>query len=216
MSRKRGRGEEDAPPVKLEEVTRAILRIISKWRDACDSEYQVRSKVEPRDDASVFRVGTFDELTCERIVSVIDGSLPGDYCVSDMHCDMLKRALVFTLRRNWCAQAGKEQRLAAVPTAPPEDVSNEFLRMRVAAMVTDKDDASSVSTAMGTILRQLPRGTTWSLTTTPAFYVVSFKVTDAKLSAQAVRAASTCESAAVDFERNTLRVGVAKQHPDIV
>ena len=62
----------------------------------------------------------------------------------------------------------------------------------------------------------MSRGTTWTLTTTPAFYVVSFKITDAKLTAQAVRAASACEAAAVDFERNTLRVSIAKAHPDIV
>jgi hypothetical protein len=216
MSRKRGRDEE-GPPVKVEEATRSILRIIGKWRDACDAEYNVRSKVETREDASVLRVGTFDELTCERIVSVLDASLPGDYCVSEMHCDMTKRSLVFTLRRNWCSGgASKDARTIATTVPPAEDVSQEFLKMRVGAMVTDKDDAQTVSSGMGAIMRHLARGTTWTLATTPSFYVVSFKLTDPKLSAQAVRAAASSHAAAVDFERSTLRVSIAKAHPDIV
>ena len=220
MSRKRGRDDEVAP-VKVEEATRAILRVISKWRDACDSEYEVRSKVETREDVSMLRVGTFDELTCERVVSVVDAGLPGDYTVSDMYCDMAKRALVFSLRRSWGgASAAKEARASAsAPPAlkpPTEDVSNEFIKMRVNAMVTNKDDAATVSAAMTAVLSHVARGTSWTLTTTPAFYVVSFKITDPKLNSHAVRAASACEAAVVDFGRSTLRVSVAKGHPDIV
>jgi hypothetical protein len=238
MSRKRAR-DDDAGPVKFEEVTRAVLRIIATWRDACDSEYDVRTRVETRDDASVLRIGAFDELTCKRVVAVLDAKLPGDYTITEGHCDVAKRALVCVVRRSWGSGGGdasvpkeartgslhsEQQQNAAVGSAPSasgvggsDTASSDFTRMRVSTMLNDKHDAAVVATAMSNVMQHMARGVTWTLTTAPAFYFISFKLSDAKLSSMAVREACACDArSSVDFERGTLRLCVPKSHPDIV
>ena len=254
MSRKRGRDDEyfehARAPVKFEEVTKALLRIVSVWRDACDSEYDVRARVETRDDASILRIGTFDELACIRIVSVLDAALPGDYTITESQCDMTKKGLVLIIRRSWSLRkngdaaapnggARKEARVdgggnnegalqettAPQPQQAPSGVSGEFVRLRVSNIIGDKNDAENVTAAMNAVMKYLPRGASWTVATTPACHVVSFKLTEPKLDTAAVRAACVASAgvggtggagSAVDFERGVLRVAVPKAHPDIV
>jgi hypothetical protein len=232
MSRKRGRGEDEVDararaPVKVEEVTRAVMRIVSAWRDACGSEYQVRARLETSQDASALRIGSFDELACNRIVAVLDADLPGDYSITESQCDMTKKGLILVIRRSWAggATAAKEARTdgeAAVGavTGSGGGVSSEFVRLRISNIIVEKADADSVVAAMNSVMKHLPSGTTWTVSSSPACHVVSFKLTDAKLSTAAVRAACVASASgsasAVDFERGVLRVSVPKAHPEIL
>lgn len=218
MSRKRGRDDEcfehARAPVKFEEVTKSILRIVSVWRDACDSEYDVRARVEARDDASVLRIGTFDELACARIVSVLDAELPGDYTITESQCDMTKKGLVLIVRRSWshrknCEasalnggsrkearadgggfnESAPQETTASQTQQAPAGVSGEFVRLRISNIISDKKDAENVTDAMNAVMKYLPRGASWTVATAPACHVVSFKLTESKLDTAAVRAA---------------------------
>jgi hypothetical protein len=233
MSKKRGREQHDgdaahaAAPVKFEEVTRAVLSVVRKWRDTCGSEYHIKVRVETSDDASTIRVGSFDELACERIIAVLDAHLPGDYTITSSHCDLAKKGLVLLVRRTRVRTDGaapaKEARTdgqAPADTGGGGGVSSEFVRLRVSNLISDKSDAESVVAAMNSVMVHLARGATWTLASGPAVHVVSFKITDAKLDTAAVRAACAASGAgnasAVDFERSVLRVAVPKSHPEIV
>lgn len=234
MSKKRGRDDDEndaraRAPVKVDEVTRAVMRIVSAWRDACGSEYQVRARIETSQDASVLRIGSFDELACERIVAVLDADLPGDYSITESQCDMNKKGLVLVIRRSWAggAIAAKEARTenAGADGAGPSGgggggggVSSDFVRLRISNIIQDKTDAERVVAIMCSVMKHLPSGTAWTVSSSPACHVVSFKLTDAKLNTDAVRAAcvSSDSASAVDFERGALRVSVPKAHPEIV
>ena len=235
MSKKRGRYDDDEndartrAPVKVEEVTRAVMRIVSGWLDACGSEYQVRARVETSQNASVLRIGSFDELSCDRIVAVLDATLPGDYSITESHCDMNKKGLILVIRRSWVGgePTAKEARAegtgsdGAVPSGGGGGgVSSDFVRLRISNIVTDKTDAERVVAAMGCVMKHLLTGTTWTVSSSPACHVVSFKLTDTKLNTAAVRAACVASASgsasAVDFERGVLRVSVPKAHPEII
>lgn len=234
MSKKRGRDDDETEararaPVKVDEVTRAVMRIVSAWRDACGSEYQVRARIETSQDSSVLRIGSFDELACDRIVAVLDADLPGDYSVTESQCDMTKKGLIIVIRRSWAggAAAAKEARpegdggdAAGSSGGGGGGVSTDFVRLRICNIVQDKTDAERVVAAMSSVMKHLPRGVTWTVSTSPACHVVSFKLTDGKLDTAAVRAACVASASgsasAVDFERGVLRVSVPKAHPEII
>jgi len=215
-------------PVKVDEVTRAVMRIVSAWRDACGSEYKVRARIETSQDASVLRIGSFDELACERIIAVLDADLPGDYSITESQCDMTKKGLILVIRRSWDggAAATKEARTesdvadGAGTSGGGGGVSTDFVRLRICNIVQDKTDAERVVGAMSSVMKHLPRGVSWTVSTSPACHVVSFKLTDGKLDSAAVRAACVASasgaSSAVDFERGVLRVSVPKAHPEII
>jgi hypothetical protein len=141
---------------------------------------------------------------------------------------MIKKGLILVIRRSWAggATSTKEARTegdaadGAGTSGGGGGVSADFVRLRIFNIVQDKTDAERVVGAMSSVMKHLPRGVTWTVSTSPACHVVSFKLTDGKLDTAAVRvacvASASGSASAVDFERSVLRVSVPKAHPEII
>jgi hypothetical protein len=205
----------DSRPVKVSEVAAKFLAEVSNWRDACGSEYDVRMKYETKDESSHIRIGTFDELSCTRVVAAADTELPGDYVTCDAGCDMTKKTMLFQVKRQHGAQNKHTTLEKSSHDTKSEDVASDFIKMRVNTMLTNKEDGNAVVEAMSGILKFISRQSVWTIVTGPAFYTINFKIAEPRIGVGAVRSASGYPGSVVDFENSYLRLRIPKCHPEI-
>jgi hypothetical protein len=205
MSRKRARVDDHV--VTFEDAATAIGSIVAGWTDVCGVSLHVQQKLKNDRQKLLQQLLEFESLNCKTIHTLIDATLPGDFCIQSLFCVSSTRSIDITIVR---------RQLEISPSVMPimADLTAEIVRMRIATGVAS-EDIPHVKDAIASLLRSLPASSNWVVSAQPNCYNISFSKV-ATLGTSAVTIASRLsETSIYDFENAVLNVQIKKITPEI-
>jgi hypothetical protein len=215
MANKRRRDEDSSVAdlvVRPAAVCSAVLDVAGKWRDKCNSLYDIDSKMIVGKDAIVLKVGFFEELTCCQLLSLCDLELPGNFGVQSVACDLGKQLVTYTIAR------GSAKRAKEAPMAWRHEPSDsETLRLRTVFDVSEAD-AGAVHVAMRAVTAGFDSPGDWHLARCaprPAHYVMHVAVSGGCVPDGVLRRAADYKGV-VDFDNKQIIFTVDKKQSEII
>jgi hypothetical protein len=214
---KRSRGDDDVSQlvVKPDAVCEVVLREARRWRDRCNSLYDIESKMYVTKDQIVLKVGFFDELHCAQILALSEVALPGNYTIQSVSCDMKKQLVSFAITKSSCKRS-KPAEASLMSLLHDPTLDSEMLRLRTVFDVKDTD-AQTVVEALRAVTLGFDRTEEWHRARCahrPGMYVLYLCLTGAVVPDECVRSAAT-HKGVVDFENKQIIISVDKSQSDI-
>jgi hypothetical protein len=195
--------------VKPETVCAMILEHTKTWKDRCGCLYFIDSKMTLSKDHIVLKVGFFDEIQCTQILDLSALTLPGNYVIRSVSCDMEKQAVVFTITKST-----KSARQADVEPAAAARADGDLLRLRALYDVKEAD-APAVQAALASVTGASEGCQLLRCAHRPGMYVLYISQPRSGFVTSEALVAAAKHCGVVDFENKQIVISVDKKQSDI-